>query len=91
MASSNFLVDKIKPIVAFRMNELVLISRDVFPYKSVCVKEESVFSNYLQSIFLIVLRWENRSLLSIGQQSKKCEVDSIVAFVIPEIIFKCKQ
>ena len=45
MASSNFLVDKIKPIVAFRMNELVLISRDVFPYRSVCVKE---YSNYLR-------------------------------------------
>ena len=31
------------------MSELVLISRDGFPYSSVCVNEESVFSNSLQS------------------------------------------
>ena len=34
-ASSNLLVDKIKSILAFRINELVLISRDEFPYRSV--------------------------------------------------------
>ena len=35
------------------MSELVIISRDGFPYSNVWVKEESVFSNNLQSIFLI--------------------------------------
>ena len=62
-ASSNLLVDKIKLIVPFRMSELVLILRDGSPFKNVSVKEESVFFNNLQSIFLIVLRREDRSLL----------------------------
>ena len=58
------------------MSELVLISRDGFPYSSVCVNEESVFSDILQSIFPIVFRREDRSLLYMGQWSKKCEVNS---------------
>ena len=62
-ASSNLLVDKIKLIVPFRMSELVLILRDSSPFKNVSVKEESVFFNNLQSIFLIVLRREDRLLL----------------------------
>ena len=33
MASSNLLVDKVKSIVAFKMIELVTISRDGFPYR----------------------------------------------------------
>ena len=43
------------------------------------VKEEPVISNNLQSIFLIVLRREGRSLLYMGQWSKKCVVDSTSA------------
>ena len=42
------------------MSELVIISRDGSPYSIVCVKEESVFFNNLQSIFLIVLRREDQ-------------------------------
>ena len=45
------------------MSELEMISRDGFPYINVCVKEEPVNSNNLQSIFLIVRRREDRSLL----------------------------
>ena len=33
-----------------------MISRDGFPYSNVWVKEESVISNNLQSIFLIALK-----------------------------------
>ena len=76
-ASSNLLVDKIKSIVAFKMSELVMISKDGFPYNNVWVKEESVISNNLQSMFLIVLRREDRSLLYMGQWSKKCVVDPL--------------
>ena len=36
-----------------------MISIDGFPYSNVWVKEESVFSNNLQSIFLIVLKKED--------------------------------
>ena len=60
MASSNLLVNKINSIVVFRMSELVLISIDTFPYRSLWVKEELVFSNKLQSMFLIVSRREGR-------------------------------
>ena len=60
MTFPNILVDKIKSIVAFKMSELVLISRDEFAYDSVLREKESVFSNDLQSIFLIELRRENR-------------------------------
>ena len=70
---------KIKSIVAFKMSELVMISKDGFPYNNVWVKEESVISNNLQSMFLIVLRREDRSLLYMGQWSKKCVVDSTSA------------
>ena len=45
----------------FKMSELVMISKDGFPYSNVWVKEESVISNNLQSIFLIVLRRGNQS------------------------------
>ena len=62
-ASSNLLVDKIKSKVVFNMSELVMISKDGFPYSNIWVKEESVISNNLQSIFLIVLRREDQSLL----------------------------
>ena len=40
-----------------------MISKDRFPYSKARVKEESVISNNLQSIFLIVLRREDQSLL----------------------------
>ena len=72
-ASSDLLVDKIKSIVALKMRELVVISRYGFPYSKVWVKEESVISNNLQSIFLILLNREDRSLLWMVQWSKKCE------------------
>ena len=36
-----------KSIVAFTMSELVMISKDGFPYRNVWVKEESVISNNL--------------------------------------------
>ena len=62
-------MDKIKSIVAFKTSELVMISKDGFPYNNVCVNEESVISNNLQSMFLIVLRREDRSLLYMGQWS----------------------
>ena len=55
--SSKLLVEK---IVTFKMNVLVLISRDEFPHSSVWVKEESLFSNNLQSLFLIALEREYR-------------------------------
>ena len=35
MASSDLLKDKMKSIVAFKMSELVLISKDGFPYNNV--------------------------------------------------------
>ena len=69
-------MDKIKSTVAFKMSELIMISKDGFPYSNVWVKEESVISNNLQSMFLIMLRREDRSLLCMGQWSKKCVVDS---------------
>ena len=50
-----------------------MISKDGFPYSKVWVKEESVISNNLQSIFLILLNREDRSLLWMVQWSKKCE------------------
>ena len=53
------------------MSELVLLSRDVFPYRSARIKEESVFSNILRSIFLIVLRREYRSFLQMGQRGAR--------------------
>ena len=53
-------MDKIKSVVVFKMNkgELVIISEDGFRYSNVWVKEKSVISNNLQSIFLKVLRRE---------------------------------
>ena len=45
MVSSNLLEDKVKSIIALEMNELVINSRDIFPYSNIWVKEESVFSN----------------------------------------------
>ena len=38
------------------MSELVMISKDRFPYSNVWGKKESVISNKLQSVFLIVLK-----------------------------------
>ena len=61
------------------MNELVIISKVVFPYSNVLVKEKSVVSNNLQSMYLIVLRREDRSLLYMGQWNKKRVVDSASA------------
>ena len=58
-ASSNLLVGKIKSRVAFKMSELVMTSKDGFPYSNAWVKEESVISNNLQSTFVIVLRRED--------------------------------
>ena len=56
-------MDKIKSIVAFKMNEWVMLSKGGFPYDNIWVKEKSVISNNLQLIFLIVLRREEQSLL----------------------------
>ena len=58
------------------MSEFVIISTDGSSYSIVWVKEESVFFNNLQSIFLIVLRKEDQLLLYMGKWSKKFEVDS---------------
>ena len=55
---------------------MVIISKDGFPHSNVLVEEESVISSNLQSMFLIVLRREDQSLLYMGQCSKKCVVDS---------------
>ena len=41
------------------MSELVIISKDGFPYSKLWVKEESPISNNVQSIYLIVLRGRN--------------------------------
>ena len=41
-------MDKIKSIVAFKMSELVMISKDGFPYSKVWVKEESVISYMIE-------------------------------------------
>ena len=40
-----------------------MISKDGFPHSNVRATEESIISNNLQSIFLIVLRREDGSLL----------------------------
>ena len=73
-------MDKIKSIVAFKMSELVTISKDGYQKISKrWVKEEPVISDNLQSMFLIALRREDRSLLCMGQWSKKCVVDSTLA------------
>ena len=56
-----------------------MISKDGFPYNNIWVKEKSVISNNLQSVFLIVLKREDRSLLYMGQWSKKCINDSTPA------------
>ena len=65
--------------MAFKMSELVMISKDGFPYSNVWVKEDSVISNNLQTIFPTELRREDWSLLHMGQWSKKCVVDSTSA------------
>ena len=72
-------MDKIKSIVTFKISELVIISKDGFPYSNVLVKEEWVASNNLESMFLIVLRREDQSLLYMGQWSKKYGADSTSA------------
>ena len=61
------------------MSELVMISKDGFPYNNVLTHTESVISNNLESMFVIVLRREDRSLLYMRQWSKKCVVDSTSA------------
>ena len=53
------------------MSELVLLSRDLFPCRSARIKEESVFSNILHSIFLIELRRDYRSFLQMGQRGAR--------------------
>ena len=74
--SSNLSVDRIKLMVAFKMSDLVMTSKDGFPCSNVWVNGESVIFNNFQSIFLILLRRENRSLLYMGEWSKKSVVDS---------------
>ena len=41
------------------MSELVIISKDGFPYSKLWVQEKSPISNNVQSIYLIVLRGRN--------------------------------
>ena len=65
-ASSNLLVDKIKSIVAFKFRELVMVSKNGFPYSNVWVKEESIISDDLQSIFLIVSK-EGGSIIVVNE------------------------
>ena len=67
-------MDKIKSIAAFKMSELIMISKDGFPYSNVWVKEESVISNNLQSMFLIVLRREDQSLLYMGSGARNVKL-----------------
>ena len=56
-----------------------MISKDGFPYNNVWVKEKSVISNNLQSMFLVMLRREDPSTLYMGQRSMKYVVDSTSA------------
>ena len=74
-------------IVAFEKSELVMLSKDGFPYSNVLVKEESVISNNLQSIFLILLRREDRNVKLIQLQHRTYIMDSANLETMLEFMF----
>ena len=80
-------MNKIKSIVAFEKSELVMLSKDGFPYSNVLVKEESVISNNLQSIFLILLRREDRNVKLIQLQHRTYIMDSANLEIMLEYMF----
>ena len=80
-------MNKIKSIVAFEKSELVMLSKDGFPYSNVLVKEESVISNNLQSIFLILLRREDRNVKLIQLQHRTYILDSANLETMLEFMF----
>ena len=80
-------MNKIKSIVAFEKSELVMLSKDGFPYSNVLVKEESVISNNLQSIFLILLRREDRNVKLIQLQHRTYIMDSANLETMLEFMF----
>ena len=58
------------------MSELVLISRDLFLYNTVWVKDVSLFSNNLLSILYNSAQERGLIIVVMGQWSNKCEVAS---------------
>ena len=80
-------MNKIKSIVASEKSELVMLSKDGFPYSNVLVKEESVISNNLQSIFLILLRREDRNVKLIQLQHRTYIMDSANLETMLEFMF----
>ena len=73
--------------MAFEKSELVMISKDGFPYSNVLVKEESVISNNLQSIFLMLLRREDRNVKLIQLQHRTYIMDSANLETMLEFMF----
>ena len=73
--------------MAFEKSELVMLSKDGFPYSNVLVKEESVISNNLQSIFLILLRREDRNVKLIQLQHRTYILDSANLETMLEFMF----
>ena len=73
--------------MAFEKSELVMLSKDGFPYSNVLVKEESVISNNLQSIFLILLRREDRNVKLIQLQHRTYIMDSANLETMLEFMF----
>ena len=64
-----------------------MISKDGFPYSNVLVKEESVISNNLQSIFLMLLRREDRNVKLIQLQHRTYIMDSANLETMLEFMF----
>ena len=64
-----------------------MLSKDGFPYSNVLVKEESVISNNLQSIFLILLRREDRNVKLIQLQHRTYIMDSANLETMLEFMF----
>ena len=73
--------------MAFEKSELVMISKDGFPYSNVLVKEESVISNNLQSLFLMLLRREDRNVKLIQLQHRTYIMDSANLETMLEFMF----
>ena len=73
--------------MAFEKSELVMLSKDGFPYSNVLVNEESVISNNLQSIFLILLRREDRNVKLIQLQHRTYILDSANLETMLEFMF----
>ena len=64
-----------------------MISKDRFPYSKARDKEESVISNNLQSIFLILLRREDRNVKLIQLQHRTYIMDSANLETMLEFMF----